>query len=134
MRGILETSLYVADLERSRRFYETLFGFTALFADARMVALEVPGKQVLLLFRSGASAQTIETPGGRLPPHDGAGQTHVAFEVGAEELDAWRARLAAADLPVESEIAWPRGGTSLYFRDPDHHLVELATPGLWWFP
>jgi catechol 2,3-dioxygenase-like lactoylglutathione lyase family enzyme len=32
---------------------------------------------------------------------------------------------------IEGEMKWPRGGTSLYFRDPDGHLVELATPGLW---
>jgi len=24
-----------------------------------------------------------------------------------------------------------RGGHSIYFRDPDGHLLELATPGLW---
>ena len=23
-------------------------------------------------------------------------------------------------------------GNSVYFRDPDGHLLELATPGLWW--
>jgi catechol 2,3-dioxygenase-like lactoylglutathione lyase family enzyme len=28
-------------------------------------------------------------------------------------------------------VALHRGGTSLYFRDPDGHLLELATPGLW---
>ena len=26
---------------------------------------------------------------------------------------------------------WERGGQSIYFRDPDGHLVELATPGIW---
>ena len=25
----------------------------------------------------------------------------------------------------------PRSGESIYFRDPDGHLLELATPGLW---
>ena len=24
-----------------------------------------------------------------------------------------------------------RGGESIYFRDPDGHVLELATPGLW---
>jgi catechol 2,3-dioxygenase-like lactoylglutathione lyase family enzyme len=28
-------------------------------------------------------------------------------------------------------VGWPRGGRSVYFRDPDGHSVELATPGLW---
>ena len=50
---ILETSLYVEDLDRSRRFYERLFGFTAIMHDERMCAMEVPGEQVLLLFRHG---------------------------------------------------------------------------------
>jgi catechol 2,3-dioxygenase-like lactoylglutathione lyase family enzyme len=32
---------------------------------------------------------------------------------------------------VESRIHWARGGTSLYFRDPDGNSLEVATPGLW---
>jgi catechol 2,3-dioxygenase-like lactoylglutathione lyase family enzyme len=32
---------------------------------------------------------------------------------------------------IESRVKWPRGGESIYFRDPDDHLVELVTPGTW---
>jgi catechol 2,3-dioxygenase-like lactoylglutathione lyase family enzyme len=32
---------------------------------------------------------------------------------------------------LEGRTQWPRGGTSVYFRDPDDHLLEIATPGLW---
>ena len=32
---------------------------------------------------------------------------------------------------LEGRTEWPRGGVSVYFRDPDGHLLELATPGLW---
>ena len=49
----------------------------------------------------------------------------------ADSLDAWRARLAAEDLAIESTVTWPRGAVSLYFRDPDGNLGELVTPGLW---
>jgi len=34
-------------------------------------------------------------------------------------------------IAIESTITWPRGGTSIYFRDPDGHLLELVTPGIW---
>jgi len=128
---VLETSLYVTDLERSRAFYQDLFGFAVFLQDERMCALEVPGRQVLLLFRRGASLRPSPTPGGVIPPHDGHGTLHVALAIDAADLADWRQRLAERGLAVESQVGWPAGGTSLYFRDPDNHSIELATPGLW---
>jgi catechol 2,3-dioxygenase-like lactoylglutathione lyase family enzyme len=70
-------------------------------------------------------------PGGIIPGHDGGGRLHVAFAVAAADLPAWREHLAAHGVAVESTVTWPRGGQSQYFRDPDGHLIELATPGIW---
>jgi len=128
---ILETSLYVKDLHRSRGFYERVFGFTAFFADERMCAMEVPGEQVLLLFRHGMTNQPAAGPGGMIPPHHGRGALHLAFAIPFAELSAWEAHLAERAIAVESKLRWPHGGTSLYFRDPDGHSLEVATPGLW---
>ncbi len=131
LRGVLETSLYVSDLERSRSFYTSLFGFRVLLQDERLSALDVCGRQILLLFRQGGASDPLATPGGTIPPHDAKGQIHLAFAIGRDELDAWERRLERDGVPVESRVSWTRGGKSLYFRDPDGHLLELATPGLW---
>jgi catechol 2,3-dioxygenase-like lactoylglutathione lyase family enzyme len=128
---LLETALYVADLDRSRDFYDGLMGFPVYLEDDRMVALGVPGGGVLLLFRLGGSIEGSDTPAGHIPGHDGAGRLHLAFAIAADALSVWEAHLAAKGIAVESRITWPRGGTSVYFRDPDGHAVELATPGLW---
>lgn len=133
IRGILETSLYVADVQRSAAFYESLFGLTRMTEDARFCALRVPTDQVLLLFKLGESAHPMPTSGGIIPPHDGHGQLHLAFSCSHEELPDWEARVAAMNVTIESRVRWPRGGTSIYFRDPDGHLVEIATPGVWPF-
>ena len=129
--SVLETSLYVADLERSRAFYRELFGFEPMLSDERMCGLNVAGRQVLLLFTKGGSNQTSAVPGGVVPPHDGEGRLHLAFAIKSEELQAWKGRLGQAGIAIEAVITPPQGGTSLYFRDPDGHLIELATPGLW---
>jgi len=129
--GVLETSLYVADLRRSVGFYRDLFGFEVLAADERFCGLSVAGRQVLLLFQKGLSAAPSVLPGGTIPGHDGSGRLHLAFAVAAADLPAWEDRLRQQGVAVESTVHWPRGGRSLYFRDPDGHLVELATPGVW---
>lgn len=129
-RRVLETALYVEDLERARSFYEAVMGLEVLFGDQRLVALDAGGATVLLLFLEGASAEGGEEQGA-IPGHDARGSIHFAFAVDADTLAAWRAHLEAMGISIESERVWPRGGTSLYFRDPDGHLVELATPGIW---
>jgi catechol 2,3-dioxygenase-like lactoylglutathione lyase family enzyme len=131
LNSVLETALYVDDLARARTFYEADLGLRLLFANQRMCAFDVGGKSVLLLFLRGGSAQPMPTPGGTIPPHDGQGPLHVGFAVQAEELAGWEERLGERGIPIESKMTWSRGGTSLYFRDPDGHLLELATPGLW---
>jgi catechol 2,3-dioxygenase-like lactoylglutathione lyase family enzyme len=128
---VLETALYVTDLGVSHDFYARVLGFEQFLRDDRMCAMGVPGAGVLLLFARGRSATPSETPQGTIPAHDGRGTLHLAFAIPKGELDAWDAHLAAKGVDVESRITWPRGGTSLYFRDPDGHSVEVATPGLW---
>lgn len=131
--GVLETALYVEDLLRSTEFYKTVFEFKTLASDERFCALKISNQQVLLLFKKGASNDPLTITGGTIPPHDGAGRLHLAFSVTVASLKEWEEWLSRNRISVESEVTWPRGGASLYFRDPDRHLIELATPGIWDF-
>ena len=70
-------------------------------------------------------------PEGTILPHDGHGDLHIAFAIAADELPDWEKRLTARGIPIEGCAKWTRGGESIHFRDPDRHLLELATPGLW---
>jgi catechol 2,3-dioxygenase-like lactoylglutathione lyase family enzyme len=123
--GILESSLYVSDVLRSVRFYQATFGFRVIseFGE-RGCAMHAGPRQVLLLFKKGASRATQS-------PHDGEGELHVAFSIPSAELGSWESWLQTRGIVVEEKRKWELGGWSLYFRDPDRHLIELATPGIW---
>ena len=128
---VLETSLYVEPLDRAIDFYQRIFGFTKLEGDDRFCALSVSDQQVLLLFRKRATTEPVAIPGGVIPPHDGDGHLHLAFTIAKEEEEHWTRHLQVNRLSIESRVRWPRGGSSIYFRDPDGHLLELITPGCW---
>src|ERR1700683_2716026 len=131
INGVVETAIHVEDVARSAEFYEGLFGLRRLAGDDRFCALEIPGNAVFLLFRKGGTPQPVPTPGGIIPPHDGSGRMHFAFKISTGWLDACARELKERGIAIESRVDWPRGGTRLYFRDPDEHLVELITPGCW---
>ncbi|MCI0422913.1 MAG: VOC family protein [Acidobacteria bacterium] len=131
LTGILETSLYVEDLDRSVRFYQNVFTFERLVGDERFCALRTTDQRVLLLFKHGSSTKPMVSSGGTIPPHDGGGQLHLAFAIPAGELETWERWLERHQLAIESRVRWERGGESIYFRDPDGHLLELVTPGCW---
>jgi catechol 2,3-dioxygenase-like lactoylglutathione lyase family enzyme len=127
---VLETALDCDDLPRSAAFYKALLGVTPMLDTERLVAIDAGEGTVLLLFQKGA-ASSVTLPGGLVPGHDAGGAGHFAFAIDAADLPAWEARLAELQIAIESRVTWERGGLSLYFRDPDNRLVELATPGIW---
>ena len=133
LNGIVETALYVADLERAGAFYERVFSLRPLLADDRMRAYGVADRNVLLLFLIGGSKKPSDTPGGVIPPHDARGNIHFAFAISADDVSAWERHLAEHRVALESKVVCDngKGGDSLYLRDPDNNLVELITPNCW---
>jgi catechol 2,3-dioxygenase-like lactoylglutathione lyase family enzyme len=125
---VLETALYVDDLERGKAFYRDVLGLA--------VHGEAPGRHVFL--RCGDSmvllfdpAQTGKSDGLALPTHGARGPGHVAWLVTAGEMDEWRDWLRTSGVAIEKEHTWPSGGRSLYFRDPAGNSLELATARVW---
>jgi catechol 2,3-dioxygenase-like lactoylglutathione lyase family enzyme len=131
LSGVIETCLYVEDVDKASNFYEEVLGLRRIAGDDRLRAYSVADKDVLLLFKRGATTQPLTFPGGTIPPHNGHGQNHLAFAVSKEQMAAWEKQLTDHRIEIEGRVRWPGGGCSLYFRDPDENLLELATPGLW---
>ncbi|MGH6900716.1 MAG: VOC family protein [Geminicoccaceae bacterium] len=126
---VLETILYVGDLDAAERFYGEVLG---LELDSRKDGLFVffkCGDGMLLLFEPGAAST-----GRNVPAHGARGPGHACFAVAEADLDGWKAHLLAAGVAIEQEMAWPRGGRSFYFRDPAGNSLELATPRIWGLP
>ncbi len=124
---VLESVLYAEDLEAARAFYTGVLGLEEISYDpARDLFLRCEGS-VLIIFR--ASATRIANAG--VPPHGTDGCGHLAFSAAAAEIETWRGRLEAADVPVVQEIHWRNGARSIYFHDPAGNILEFATPDLW---
>ncbi|MEX2185577.1 MAG: VOC family protein [Pirellulales bacterium] len=126
IQAIVETSVYVDDLDRAAIFYRDVLGLIESDRSAGRHVFFPVGDGMLLLFDA---KETLR--GETLPSHGASGAGHFALGVRPEDLGSWRARLAQHGVAVEQEVDWPRGGKSLYFRDPAGNSVELLTPGVW---
>jgi catechol 2,3-dioxygenase-like lactoylglutathione lyase family enzyme len=129
---VLESALYAEDLEAADRFYGSVLGLERIaLVEGRHVFFRC-GEGVVLIFDARSTSSVPTTVNGALVPLHGArGAGHVAFAVADAGLPAWRAHLEANGVAIESEVTWPRGGKSLYVRDPAGNSVELASPRLW---
>ena len=128
--GIVETGIYVDDLERAEAFYRTVLGLALVGKEpGRHVFFQVGPQNMLLIFNPAATLK-----GDALPAHGSTGPGHLALGIPSVDLDAWRRRLQEHWVVIEKEVQWPRGGRSLYFRDLAGNSVELITPGCWGLP
>lgn len=128
---VLETALDCGNLQECVSFYRRLLDLPVMLETDRVVALDAGQGTVLLLFPRGGAVEPFHSPGGVVPGHDSNGPGHLAFAIESADLARWESRLAELGIEIESRVRWERGGTSIYFRDPDGRSVELATPGVW---
>lgn len=126
-KEILETCLYADDLRAVEEFYRSILGLEVIARSAGRHVFFRCGNRVFLIFNP---AKTLEL-GTDFPPHGTNGPGHAAFAVRMNELPAWRTFLEQNGVTIESEVTWPGGGRSLYFRDPAGNSLELATPKIW---
>jgi len=132
IEGVLETCLYARDLDAAERFYADLLGLAVVAREPSRHLFLRCGAAMLLVFdpdRTTAAPGLVN--GVAVPAHGTDGPTHVCFRIAERDLPAWRDRLRGAGVAVEAEITWPRGGASLYFRDPAGNSVELAPARIW---
>jgi catechol 2,3-dioxygenase-like lactoylglutathione lyase family enzyme len=137
LERIIESALYVDDVERARAFYGDVLELKTIMETEPLTAYDVGGQSVLLIFKRDSTTKTMVLPGGEgnssgeIPPHNGAGPLHLCFAINADQLPQWEQTLAKHNVVIEGRTHWVRGGQSIYFRDPDGHLLELMTPGNW---
>jgi catechol 2,3-dioxygenase-like lactoylglutathione lyase family enzyme len=124
---ILETCLYVSDLDEARWFYNEILGLKVFSSEENRHVFFRCGEAMLLLF----SPDETQKPGQDVPSHGARGAGHVAFAIEQKEYRLWNDHLIEKKVTLEKEIEWPDGGKSIYFRDPSGNSVELATLQTW---
>ncbi len=127
IEGILETCLYVDNLEAAEKFYSQILGIKPFSSVKDRHVFFNLGRSMLLLFNP---RQTIQ-PTGNVPTHGAHGPGHVAFAIAPHKIDSWREHLRQNNTPIEAEVVWPSGGVSIYFRDPAGNSLEVATAQTW---
>jgi catechol 2,3-dioxygenase-like lactoylglutathione lyase family enzyme len=125
---VYETVVYASDVAGTAAFYEEVVGLRGIEPpDELSAAFRAPDGGLVLIFdpeRSSAAGRFV-------PPHGARGAGHLAFSVEDGALDDAKAALAESGVEIEREIGWPRGGRSLYFRDPAGNSVELVEGEIW---
>ena len=134
--GTLETALYAADLDAAEAFWTGIMGLAVIVrVTGRHVFFRTgstPRPQVLLVFNPDATVKP-PAPDARLPvpAHGARGPGHACLAVAPGDLDRWRAHLERSCIAIEADFEWPKGGRSIYVRDPAGNSIELADPAIW---
>lgn len=114
VRGLVELTLEVDDLELGEAFYTEVLGLETLDRQTDRVWLAVGSETRLGLWCAGK--KEFGDQGGR--------HVHFAFSVGSDQLPLLADRIRQAGFSVRGPVTHPGGDRSIYFKDPFGNLVE----------
>lgn len=134
LSGVLETAVYVDDLDKAEGFYARVLGLPKIFTQPGRLLAFRSHESILLVFNPARTErEQLSVNGAIIPLHGTHGAGHVAFRVRENEITTWLNHLHSSGVKIKSEVTWPNGARSIYFRDPAGNSLELATPKMWAF-
>lgn len=148
---VLETCLYVRDMTQSTIFYSDILGLEPKIKSPRLTMFPL-GHTTLILFQLGTTASDSVSEDGVVPGHgpdekiigslmtenggrtseSGNLHTHYCLAVSStREVEEWEHYLRNKDVKLRGVMNWQKGGRSVYFEDPDGHVGEIGSRGIW---
>lgn len=120
--------LYVQDVEKSIRFYETAFGFTRKFVTPENDYGEVATGQTTLAFAA-ITLATSNLKDGFIESNRSNKPFGIEIGFATDDVASTvNTAQAAGALIVEAPKTKPWGQIVAYLRDPDGFLIEVCTP------
>ena len=120
---ILETALYVNDIDKAEDFYVGVLGFEKFD--------KTPGRDLFLRCGTGAlilfNPEKTKVDGGIVPTHGAIGAGHIAFGIAESAFAYWKTQLETHHIPIEKTVDWGDGIHSIYFRDPSGNSLEFIS-------
>jgi catechol 2,3-dioxygenase-like lactoylglutathione lyase family enzyme len=120
--GIGAITLFVEDLQASKKFYGEVFGLPVMFEDDNSAVFEFENTLINLL-KTTAAVELIE-PAAVASRDAGA---RAQFTLGVDDVDAMCAELANRGVELlNGPMDRPWGIRTASFRDPGGHIWEIA--------
>lgn len=120
--GIEAITLFVEDLDATKRFYTEVFGLPVHYEDNDSAVFAFGGTLINLL-KTDAAVELIEPA----PVGDAASESRFQFTLVVEDVDAKCDELVSLGVDLlNGPIDRPWGIRAASFRDPAGHIWEIA--------
>jgi catechol 2,3-dioxygenase-like lactoylglutathione lyase family enzyme len=121
-RGISALTLFVEDLDTTKRFYREVFGLPAIFEDDNSAVFRF-GDTLINLLRTTEAHELIEPA--RVASPDAGSRFQLTLAV--DDVDAMCEELTARGVTLlNGPMDRPWGIRTASFRDPGGHIWEIA--------
>jgi catechol 2,3-dioxygenase-like lactoylglutathione lyase family enzyme len=121
-KSISAITLFVEELEATKRFYREVFGLPLVFEDDNSAVFDF-GDTLINLLKTTAARELIE-PAVVATREAGS---RMQFTIGVDDVDAMCAELAARGMELlNGPMDRPWGIRTASFRDPGGHIWEIA--------
>jgi lactoylglutathione lyase len=112
--GLTHIAIRVRDLDRTRKFYQHVFGMEVMYDESDFIQLTTPGTHDILVFEKGA------------PNSNTGGIVHFGFRLRkASDIENVLAKLKEVDATILSSGEFVPGSPYVFFLDPDGYEVEV---------